>query len=117
MFPPEECDKVVVEQAHPNALRVATNQSDAVIGFTAVHLQQGEMNLPLVHPDHSGRGAGRRCSPLHTTRCERRAVAKRSSTHTNRTKERRRFMKRLYTNAAQFANRIFEASTCASQGW
>ncbi|MBV8730271.1 MAG: GNAT family N-acetyltransferase [Acidobacteriia bacterium] len=58
-FPPEESDKVVVEDAPPNALLVATNESDAVIGFTAVHPQEGEMYLLFVHPHHGRRGVGR----------------------------------------------------------
>ena len=59
MFPPEEWDKVVVEHAPPNALLVATNGLDEIIGFTAVHPKEGEMYMLFVHPDHSGQGVGR----------------------------------------------------------
>lgn len=59
MFPPEEWDKLVTEHAPPNALLVAVNETDQVVGYTAVHPQEGEMHLLLVHPEHAGRGVGR----------------------------------------------------------
>jgi ribosomal protein S18 acetylase RimI-like enzyme len=59
MFPPEEWDTVVTEHAPPNALLVAVNESDEIVGFTAVHPQEGEMYLLFVHPKHAGRGMGR----------------------------------------------------------
>jgi ribosomal protein S18 acetylase RimI-like enzyme len=58
MFPPEEWDKVVADHAPPNALLVAVNEQD-IVGFTAVHPQDGEMFLLFVHPRHAGRGVGR----------------------------------------------------------
>jgi ribosomal protein S18 acetylase RimI-like enzyme len=59
MFPPEEWDKLVTEHAPPNALFVAVNASDEILGFTAVHPQEGEMYLLFVHPTHAGLGVGR----------------------------------------------------------
>jgi ribosomal protein S18 acetylase RimI-like enzyme len=59
MFPPEEWDKVVIEHAPPNALLVAIDELDNVVGFTAVHPQEGEMFLLFVHPEHAHRGVGR----------------------------------------------------------
>jgi ribosomal protein S18 acetylase RimI-like enzyme len=59
MFPPDEWDKLVVEHAPPNVLLVAIDELGDVVGFTAVHPQDGEMFLLFVHPQHSGRGIGR----------------------------------------------------------
>jgi ribosomal protein S18 acetylase RimI-like enzyme len=60
MFPPEEWDTEVARQnAPPNAMLVATEQTDRPIGFVAVHPAEGEMYLLFVHPDHAGRGVGR----------------------------------------------------------
>ena len=59
MFPPEEWDAEVAKHAPPNALLVAIDEADRLIGFTAVHPAEGEMYLLFVHPDHAGRGAGR----------------------------------------------------------
>ena len=59
MFPPEEWDTLVAEHGPPNALLVAINEADRLIGFVAVHPSEGEMYLLFVHPDHGGRGVGR----------------------------------------------------------
>jgi ribosomal protein S18 acetylase RimI-like enzyme len=59
MFPPEEWDNVVKQHAPPNELLVAVDDSQQVIGFTAVHPAEGEMYLLFVHPKHAGRGVGR----------------------------------------------------------
>ena len=59
MFPPEEWDDDVARHTPPNAMLVATNETDQVIGFTAVHPAEGEMYLLFVHPDHAGRGVGK----------------------------------------------------------
>jgi GNAT superfamily N-acetyltransferase len=59
MFPPDEWDKLVRENASPNALLVAIDETDGVIGFTAVHPRECELFLLFVHPKHSGRGVGR----------------------------------------------------------
>ena len=59
MFPSEEWDAEVAKHAPPNALLVATNEADRLIGFVAVHPAEGEMYLLFVHPDHAGRGVGR----------------------------------------------------------
>jgi ribosomal protein S18 acetylase RimI-like enzyme len=59
MFPPEAWDELVKEHAPPNVLLVAVNESEQVIGYTAVHPGEGEMYLLFVHPKHAGRGVGR----------------------------------------------------------
>ena len=59
MFPPEEWDKLVIEHAPPNELLVAVDEVENVLGFAAVHPQEGEMYLLFVHPEHAGRGIGR----------------------------------------------------------
>lgn len=59
MFPPDEWDKLVAEQAPPNVLLVAIDELGDVVGFTAVHPREGEMFLLFVHPTHAGRGVGR----------------------------------------------------------
>ncbi|OLC50733.1 MAG: hypothetical protein AUH43_04290 [Acidobacteria bacterium 13_1_40CM_65_14] len=59
MFPPDEWDKLVAEQAPPNVLLVAIDEPGDVVGFTAVHPREGEMFLLFVHPTHAGRGVGR----------------------------------------------------------
>jgi ribosomal protein S18 acetylase RimI-like enzyme len=58
MFPPEEWDTLVAEHVAPNALLVAIDEADRLIGFVAVHPSEGEMHLLFVHPDHGGRGVG-----------------------------------------------------------
>ena len=59
MFPPEEWDKEVADHAPPNALLVAVDELQRVVGFTAVHPGEGEMYLLFVHPEHAGQGVGR----------------------------------------------------------
>jgi ribosomal protein S18 acetylase RimI-like enzyme len=50
----------VIEHAPPNALLVAVDESGEVVGFAAVNAREGEMFLLFVHPQHAGRGVGRR---------------------------------------------------------
>jgi ribosomal protein S18 acetylase RimI-like enzyme len=59
MFPPQEWDQLVIDHAPPNALLVAIDEQDHVVGFTAVHAREGEMFLLFVHPLHARRGVGR----------------------------------------------------------
>jgi ribosomal protein S18 acetylase RimI-like enzyme len=59
MFPPEEWDIEVAKQAPPNAMLVAIDEADRLMGFVAVHPVEGEMYLLFVHPDHAGRGVGK----------------------------------------------------------
>ena len=59
MFPSEQWDKLVIEHEPQNVLLVAINESDLVVGYTAVHPQEGEMYLLFVHPKYAGRGVGR----------------------------------------------------------
>ena len=59
MFTPEDWDRTVSDHAPPNALLVATDPGDGVVGFTAVNAEKGELFLLFVHPDHAGRGIGR----------------------------------------------------------
>lgn len=59
MFPPEEWDKELAEHAAPNALLVAVDETDRVVGFVAVHPKEGELYLLFVHPNNARRGVGR----------------------------------------------------------
>lgn len=59
MFAPEDWDKEVAAHAPPNVMLVATDRAGRILGFAAVHPEDGEMFLLFVHPDHGGRGVGR----------------------------------------------------------
>ncbi len=59
MFSPDDWDKLVADHAPPNVLLVATDEADRVVGYTAVHPDDGEMFLLFVEPAHAGRGIGR----------------------------------------------------------
>jgi ribosomal protein S18 acetylase RimI-like enzyme len=59
MFPPDEWEKLVIDYAPPNALLVAVDEQDNIVGFSAVHTQDCEMFLLFVHPEHAGLGVGR----------------------------------------------------------
>ena len=59
MFSPEDWERLVADHAPPNVLLVATDESDRVVGYAAVHPDDGEMFLLFVDPAHSGRGIGR----------------------------------------------------------
>ena len=59
MFSPDDWDKLVADHAPPNELLVATDEADRVVGYTAVHPEDGEMFLLFVDPAHAGRGIGR----------------------------------------------------------
>jgi ribosomal protein S18 acetylase RimI-like enzyme len=58
MFSAQDWDKLVVDHAPPDALLVATDGA-CVVGYTAVHAEDGEMYLLFVHPARAGRGIGR----------------------------------------------------------
>jgi ribosomal protein S18 acetylase RimI-like enzyme len=58
MFAPEDWDELVADHAPPNVLLVAT-VAGRVVGYTAVHPEDGEMYLLFVDPAHAGRGIGR----------------------------------------------------------
>src|SRR5947208_14500037 len=59
MFSPDDWDKLVADHEPPNVLLVATDESSRVVGYTAVHPEDGEMFLLFVDPAHGGRGIGR----------------------------------------------------------
>lgn len=59
MFTPRDWDNLVADHAPPNMLLVAVDPSDGVIGYTAVHPDDGELFLLFVDPAHAGRGVGR----------------------------------------------------------
>lgn len=59
MFAPENWDQLVADHAAPNVLLVATDHAGGVLGFTAVHPDDGEMYLLFVDPAQAGRGVGR----------------------------------------------------------
>lgn len=59
MFTAHDWDQLVAEHAPPRVLLVAVDETDAVVGYTAVHPDDGEMFLLFVHPARAGRGIGR----------------------------------------------------------
>jgi ribosomal protein S18 acetylase RimI-like enzyme len=59
MFTPQDWDQLVADHAPPNVLLVAVDETEGVVGYTAVHPGDGEMFLLFVHPAHAGRGIGR----------------------------------------------------------
>jgi ribosomal protein S18 acetylase RimI-like enzyme len=59
MFTLQEWEQDIADHADPNLLLVAVNDSNEIVGFTAVHPKEGEMFLLFVHPDQAGRGIGR----------------------------------------------------------
>jgi ribosomal protein S18 acetylase RimI-like enzyme len=59
LFTPQDWDQLVADHRPPNALLVAVDDTDGVVGYTAVHPGDGEMFLLFVHPGHAGRGIGR----------------------------------------------------------
>jgi ribosomal protein S18 acetylase RimI-like enzyme len=59
MFPPEEWDQILKEHASPNLLLAAVDESQQVVGYTAVPPGDGEMYLLFVHPKDADRGVGR----------------------------------------------------------
>ena len=59
MFGPEDWNQLVADHQPPNVLLVAVDDSDGVVGYAAVHPDDGEMFLLFVHPAYAGRGIGR----------------------------------------------------------
>jgi ribosomal protein S18 acetylase RimI-like enzyme len=59
LFTPEDWDRLVAEHSSPKLLLVAVDEGDVVVGYTAVHPEDGEMFLLFVHPAYTGRGIGR----------------------------------------------------------
>jgi ribosomal protein S18 acetylase RimI-like enzyme len=59
LFTPAEWEELVADHGPPNVLLVAVDETDGIVGYTAVHPEEGEMFLLFVHPDHAGRGIGR----------------------------------------------------------
>jgi ribosomal protein S18 acetylase RimI-like enzyme len=59
MFTSEDWEQLVANHLPPNVLLVAVDELERVVGYTAVHPEDGEMFLLFVHPDQAGRGVGR----------------------------------------------------------
>jgi GNAT superfamily N-acetyltransferase len=59
LFSPHDWDHLVADHAPPNALLVATDIGRRVIGYTAVHSEDGELFLLFVDPAYARRGVGR----------------------------------------------------------
>jgi ribosomal protein S18 acetylase RimI-like enzyme len=59
MFTPQAWEQLVSDHQPPNALLVAVDDTDGVVGYAAAHPEDGEMFLLFVHPAHAGRGIGR----------------------------------------------------------
>jgi GNAT superfamily N-acetyltransferase len=115
MFPPEEWDDEVAKHAPPNALLVATNEANWVIGFVAVHPAEGEMYLLFVHPDHAGLGVGR---ALFGGRARGAAVGRLPRSLSLHARAERAGDRRLRSRAmARYASPSFAASTSGSRDW
>lgn len=52
-------EQLVADHEPLDALLVAVDETDCVVGYTAVHPEDGETFLLFVHPSHVGRGIGR----------------------------------------------------------
>ena len=59
MFTAEQGDELVATHGPPNALIVAEDEGQTIVGFTAAHPEDGEMFLLFVDPAHAGQGIGR----------------------------------------------------------
>jgi ribosomal protein S18 acetylase RimI-like enzyme len=59
MFTPQDWDQLVADHRPPNVLVVAVDEAQGVVGYAAVHPEDGEMFLLFVHPGCAGRGVGR----------------------------------------------------------
>jgi GNAT superfamily N-acetyltransferase len=59
MFSSEDWEQLVADHMTPNVLLVAVDETEAVVGYTAVHPEDGELFLLFVHPAYAGRGIGR----------------------------------------------------------
>jgi hypothetical protein len=95
MFPKDEWDTLVAEHIAPNALFVATDPVDGVVGFTAVHPREGAHDV-----------------------CSLPGVVRLFSTRTKKIEERSWCMKPTATNAMEpCANRMSAAFLCGSRGW
>lgn len=60
MFDAAEWRNEIASHAAPNALIVAEDERGEVVGFTAVHPDNGEMYLLFVAAEHTGQGIGHR---------------------------------------------------------
>jgi ribosomal protein S18 acetylase RimI-like enzyme len=59
MFTADDWEQLVADHQPPNLLLVAVDDTDNVVGYTAVHPEDGEMFLLFVRPANTGRGIGR----------------------------------------------------------
>ncbi len=59
MFSAQDWDRLVADHTPPDALLVADDAAHGVVGYCAVHAEEGEMFLLFVDPAHAGRGVGR----------------------------------------------------------
>jgi GNAT superfamily N-acetyltransferase len=59
MFGPAHWEELVSDHEPPDALLVATDEQDRIVGFSAIHARDGEMYLLFVDPVQAGRGVGR----------------------------------------------------------
>lgn len=59
MFTPQDWEQLVSDHQPSNALLVAVDKTDGVVGYSAAHREDGELFLLFVHPLHARRGIGR----------------------------------------------------------
>jgi ribosomal protein S18 acetylase RimI-like enzyme len=59
IFTLQDWDQLVADHKPPKELLVAVDPTEGIVGYTAVHPEDGEMFLLFVHPAYAGRGIGR----------------------------------------------------------
>ena len=59
LYEPKHWDQLIADHAPPNELLVATDQSGQIVGYSAIHPEDGELFLLFVHPDFGERGIGK----------------------------------------------------------
>lgn len=59
MFTADDWIRLVADHEPPNLLLVAVDERGGVVGYSAIHPEDGEMYLLFVHPAHARHGIGR----------------------------------------------------------
>jgi GNAT superfamily N-acetyltransferase len=97
MFTSGEWDQLVADHRPPNVLLVAIDGTVGVVGYTAVHPEEGEMFLLFVRPAYPGRGIGRTLLAAAHDALRAAGCAEAFSSCTSRTSRRSSFTRRAGT--------------------
>jgi hypothetical protein len=92
MFRSEDWEQLVADHVPPNVLLVAVDETEGVVGYTAVHPEDGEMFLLVVHPPMPVAGSAALSLELLTTRSAPLVAGRYSSSSMSRTSVRSRSM-------------------------